>query len=512
MRLRALSGVRMLPGKQSALGRRLFAGLLASLSLDPATAASPVRAMSSDAASIRPAGAVDFDRIYREALPSVFVVETASWVGPGVLADASGLVLAPFLGLSQGSYAAVTAAPGRKVRAEVLEARGSTCTILRVSPEAVAGLAPLPMAESGDEGSLPAAGDRLLGIFWSKGNGFTRRTGTIGKVTRGEYRTDLTLPDSPGSGAARTACSGGLPLPCADGIILDAGGRLVGLRMARKSGRRPQTLITRLKGIQDLLDHARAEEAKRAPPSPLPLPVAPEIPYPEEALERLSREVDPAHYRVQAGPYLVEFQTPLVARAEALNKGTPESAGSADVCSEPKGTVNRWRPGFADETPVVTVLVVPEIHRNAGTYVGVTAYWVFIPVIFVASLLSGSNLFAAPPPHVSSRFDPAVQEIELVRGGRRLEPIHPGRTCGTSAPLEIDFCPPGSPEERTRRVKGCYLAYEYLADDFVPGEPMELRILPQDRDDALTVLPLEERLRDRIWSDFGPYREMTESR
>ncbi len=503
----------MLPrSRWSRRWRRLVAGLALFLSPPSEARAGPGPEAGPGSVEDRPAGEADFERLYREALPSVFVVETASWVGPGVLADASGLVLAPFLGLSQGSYAAVTAAPGRKVRAEVLEARGSTCTILRVSPEAVAGLAPLPMAESGDEGSLPAAGDRLMGIFWSKGNGFTRRTGTIGKVTRGQYRTDLTLPDSPGSGAARTACSRGLPLPCADGIILDAGGRLAGLRMARKSGRRPQTLIMRLRGIQDLLDHARAEEAKRAPPSPLPLPVAPEIPYPEEALERLSRDVDPALYRVQAGPYLVEFQTPLVARAEALNKGAPESAGSADLCSEPKGAVNRWRPGFADETPVVTVLVVPEIHRNAGTYVGVTAYWVFIPVIFVASLLSGSDRFAAPPPHGSSRFDPAVQEIELVRGGRKMEPIHPGRTCGSLSPMEIDFCPPGSPEKQTRRVKGCYLAYSYPADNFAPGEPMELRILPQDRDDASTVLPLEERLQDRVWSDFGPYRETTEGR
>ena len=93
-----------------------------------------------------------------------------------------------------------------------------------------------------------------------------------------------------------------------------------------------------------------------------------------------------------------------------------------------------------------------------------------------------------------------------------MEPIHPGRTCGTPLPMEIDFCPSGSPEKRTRRVKGCYLAYEFRAEDFAPGEPLELRILPEGGEGPPTILPVDGPLRDRIWADFEPYREVTQAR
>ncbi len=93
-----------------------------------------------------------------------------------------------------------------------------------------------------------------------------------------------------------------------------------------------------------------------------------------------------------------------------------------------------------------------------------------------------------------------------------MEPIHPGRACGTASPLEIDFCPPGGPDRQTRRVKGCYLTYSYPAGDFAPGEPLELRIHPENGNGTPTVLPVDEQLRDRIWADFEPYREKAEGR
>ena len=158
---------------------------------------------------------------------------------------------------------------------------------------------------------------------------------------------------------------------------------------------------------------------------------------------------------------------------------------------------------------MVSIQVIPEIRRRVGTYIGVTAYWVFYPVILLVALFGNNADILIDPPNVSSHFDPPIEEIQLLRGGKEVLPIYPGRTCfGTWAKMEINLCPPASGRKNKRRVKGCYGLFTYDAREFAPGEAMELRIHRKGRRSNPDVVTLDPDLIGRIWSDFKPYFEM----
>ena len=453
------------------------------------------------------AGVVDFDRVHRDALPSVFLVETENWIGVGFLADSSGLIVTAPIAARPAHFLAVTVAPGKKVAARAIEGPLSGPGIIQVNPDVVAGLRPLPISGPGEEENPPEEGDRLVAVLLSAKGEFIRETGTISKVGGMVLRADLPVPSGSES---RPPCGPGR-IRCGEGLVLDFRGRVLGVGLATEMKRRPRTRILRIRNSGEFLSAARAEAGKTPPPSPAPLPVAPSTPYPKEALDRLAAtRSDPGPYQARAGPFLVEFLTPPFARAGAMRTGVEREGESA--CSRPKGDLARWRPGFSNESPVVTARVIPEIRRRASTYVGVTLFWVFSPVIFVAAMCGGT-----PPsfglPRVSSRFEPSIREIELLRGGAKVEPFYPGRVCGDRPLLNINLCPPESRQTEKRRVKGCYLAYTYPAEAFAPGEPVALRIYREDAEEpGPTTVPLDDTLLQRIHSDFQPYREMAGAR
>jgi len=497
--------------------RRFVAGWLVAVCLisdGGASAAVTVPALPAGEAATQTspsseAGGVGLDRVYRDALPSVLLVETESWSGIGFLADSSGLIVTAPTAARPARFLAVTVAPGKKVAARPMKGPLSAPGMIQVNPEAVAGLRPLSIAGPEEKANPPAEGDGLVAILLSPEGGFTRETGTITKVGGWYLSADMPVPPGPGSCAACPSCGPGR-VRCGTGLVLDSRGRVLGLDLFTEMKRRPRTRIQRIRNSGKLLAAALAEAAMTPPPAPALLPVAPSTPYPREALDRLAAaRSDPGQYQTRAGPFLVEFLTPPLARAGGKPTGDGEEAGGEGACSQPKGDLNRWRPGFSDESPVVTVRVIPEIRRRAGTYVGVTLFWILSPVIYVAMVLGGGPV--SGPPHVSSRFDPSIREIELLRGDTKVEPFHPGRVCGAQPLLNIDLCPPEGQQREKRRVKGCYLAYTYPAEVFAPGEPMELRILREEEEGGSgpESIALDEALIQRIWSDFQPYRETT---
>ena len=447
---------------------------------------------------------VQAELVYQAALPSVFLVESETSIGPGFLVDSSGLVLTCQVIGKREVYLGVTIAPGKKVPGH-LSQFASGCALIRVHPEVVAGIRPLPLASSPKATASPIVGDRLMGILWSPAGGFAQRVGVIDEVTSRSLYTDMTLPDE--SGAVTARLGGSVKALCASGPVLDMNGRVVGMNPVCEMGRHSRTRIPRLRLPEDFLSTGIAEAEKAAPPSPAPLPAVPTQPYPVEALDQsTAAELDPAQYQVPAGPFLVEFLTPPLAHALATGKVRRDDAGA---CTEPTGDTDRWRPEFSDESPVVSIQVVPEIRPRPGIVAGVAAYWVFYPAVLLFSVFVQDLTVLTDPPRISSYFHPAIQEIEIRRGGRRVEPIRPARVCGIRGSLmEIDLCPPESQKREKRHVKGCYLDYTFPYEAFSPGEPLELRILREPGDTVgAVVLPLDESLVQRIWSDFQLYRE-----
>ena len=447
------------------------------------------------------------EQVYEGARRSVFLVESESAFGTGFLIDSSGLIVTSAFVASGKHHLAVTIAPGKKVPAVVLrQLRSRWIATIKVHPEAVEGLTPLPLAPKpeatnartgaarGGTIPLPAVGDRIVGLNGSPGGVPEMNPGTIRKVRGGTIIADLPLRAN-----------------SAGGPVLDLHGRVIALDPTRVSAKKDKGMrALRSHKIERLLEDTRATMHRVDTPSSTPFTPLPPGAFPFEAMpETAAAEYELGAYQVQAGPYLVEFLTPPLTDALLRTARAPENLNSnrsRGVCRKPKGEMKRWRPSPHTTSPVVTLQVIPEIRRKGGKYVAVTAYWVFYPVILLAALFSNSPELLADPPSPTSRFVPAFDQIELRRGGRIIQPIHPGRVCSQfMGLLEIDLCSEDPDRSKKRKVSGCYGTFTYPAEAFVPGEPMELRITRKSGRSEAEVVALDPALIERISSDFQAY-------
>ena len=442
------------------------------------------------------------------ASASVFLVETEGWTGTGFLIDPSGLILTSSIRPESERHFTVQIAPGRKVRALKVATRASVgLNMIKVHPETVTGLRTLSFIGSTPGAGAPATGDRLAALVGSSDGQAVVRTCTIVKVKKGSLATDLP-----------TALNmKGAPL-------FDTRGQLVGwfpTDHPRKAG------LVAAKGLTAAPFIAEGMSVAAAIPPPLstPYPAAPERPFPAEGLSKVATAgLELGAYQIVSERYLVTLLTPplmaaLTARAIRVNEkddgawapppGPMPQPGRESPCREAKGPTNRWSPMLHDDAPVVTVQVIPEIHRQAGTYAGVAAYWIFIPFIELALLFSGGRPAGVGIPHPYSRFEPEIDEIRLLRGGEEMLPIKIEETCSPDyGSIPVEFCPSDSSRSDRRRVKGCYLQNTFPIEAFAPGEAVELRMVRKrgDGDPNPVIVGLSPEMQARVWNDFASYR------
>jgi hypothetical protein len=86
--------------------------------------------------------------------------------------------------------------------------------------------------------------------------------------------------------------------------------------------------------------------------------------------------------------------------------------------------------------------------------------------------------------------------MELLRDGKRVEPIHPGRI---KLVVNVDA-------GAVMKDVGYFGYYEYPPEAFQPGATLTLRVWEQGIPDP-TALILTADIVHRIWTDFEPYRK-----
>lgn len=444
------------------------------LAFQAATSVSPVWAVSGETAQ-----------------QSVFAIETQTWSGTGFLVGLNGLILTSSMVASGDTYLTVIIAPGKKVPGEIVHLdRFFGIGVIRVNPGAVAGLRPVPISTAVKGAEVPARGHRVLEISVSPEGGHDQREGGIRRV-----RPNVLVCDF-----SRKPVAIGGP-------VFNTGGRVVAINVGRWMSGRTRERPLRIHKAEKALAEARREAAATPPPALAWLPVPSPYPYPQEILDTLAgAELRLNDYQVRAGPFLVEFMTTPLSHALRLRPGDV-ARGSEAGCARAKGQFDRWRPSHSTGLPQVSVMVVPEIRRRAWTYVANTAYWVFLPVTTLAVAFGGGHSFPEPP-KISSRFDPVIEDIELLRGGTRVAPYRPGLVCGSTGNLlQIDLCPREARNRERRRVKGCFWQVTYPPEAFEPGPPLELRIHWKGGEPDPEVVALDPSLVERVWSDFRPYFE-----
>lgn len=416
-------------------------------------------------------------RVFEASKPSVFLIEADAKQGSGFLVDRSGLVVTNHHVAGTARYLAAKIDPRRKYPAQLLAAdKDHDIAVIRLHPDAVAGIVPLALARSGPDAQGPVVGERVVAIGNPLSQESVLTTGVVSKVEKGTLISDVNI--NPGNSG---------------GPLLNLAGEVIGINTFGLGSRGPGISgIVRVSLAEAPLAEARDKAARLAPPSTELLPVASEASYPTAALrDMITSEPDLEAYQVEAGPIDLHFFTPpllhSLARAQALKAAEMQKKrrkGQTDETNDPKGDLYEWERHAGVYEAVVMVRAFPKIKMTGGSRAG---------RIFGA--LGG---VVTPARY---RFKTDFREMKLLRGGREVRPIVPGRVCETV-----------SIQGGLNRIEdvGCYGLYQYPPEAFEPGAPLEIHVFSEDAPGEPEVVTLLPDLSGRVWRDFTPFFEALE--
>jgi hypothetical protein len=291
-----------------------------------------------------------------------------------------------------------------------------------------------------------AVGQRVFTIGNPLGRDKALTTGVISKIEKESINSDLNI--NPGN-------SGG-PLFTLDGQVAGITTSLL----------RTLASIVPVEYVRPQVEQARKDIAGQAPPSPVPLPVAPVDFFPADALRDLLKEekLNTKPYFFDAGEFQVGFFTPPLTyylrheeEMSAARKAARRSGGDAATPKPPASALEDAQ----DYRPVLDVRVRPKYSAA-----------------------------------FKIRFKNGFVRMRLLCGGKELTPILPGRE-------EFDLY-----DQRNRKVDTTFQgSYQYLPDSVSPAcGDVVLEIYSEKSPNAPETRPVDPATIQRVWDDFDPFR------
>ncbi len=419
-----------------------------------------------------PSSPVESDEsgLYRRFRDSVFTVWSEHGHGSGFLVDRRGLIVTNHHVVRESEYLAVQLDSQRKYPATlVVKSDSQDLAVLRVHPDVLQGIQPLPLSGAGRTESPVSVGERVLAIGSPLHAEGVLTSGIASKIEQDAIYTDVSI-NSGNSG----------------GPLFSMLGEVIGVNTFVDSGSVGPGIsgAVRIHVGLGLIQAAVQVLESTPPPSSQRLPVASSYTFPPGALRKaaLMRSVDPRRYHAEAGGVDVQIVTPVVIAALELSaekeaadqhaRRTRDDPGAKPYT--PGQDFYEWRRYVGDFRPVVTVQAVPEIVMTGGS--------------LAAKILLG---LSAPG---RFRFKTDFVRMELRRDGVVVGPIFPGRIPNVLA-FQVGV-------DRMNDVS--FLgSYEYPPEAFKPGSVVELAVYVSGRQAPhVRTLPPEQLA--LVWSDFEP--------
>jgi S1-C subfamily serine protease len=407
-------------------------------------AASPATSGESKPSAGAPSG--DLSALFDKYKNSVFTVHSEAGSGSGFLVDSAGLIVTNNHVVQSSSYLAVQFDQKRKVPARLISSNADKdVAVLWVDPTAFreAIVAPLLPDETAKR---VVVGERVFTIGNPLGREKVLTTGVISKVDKDAITSDITI--NPGNSG---------------GPLFTLNGQVAGITTA---GLRTLASIVPVETVRPLVEQARKEIAGGAPPRPTLLPVEPEELFPADALRAMlqQQKLDTKPYFFDAGEFQVAIYTPPVNfflrhadEMEAARKAAKRSGVDASQAKPPASALENAQ----DYRPVLVVRVRPKFG-----------------VMFKV------------------RFKNGFTRMRLLCGGKEVTPVEPGR-----GEYEL-LNPRGKTVDTTFQGR-----YVYLPDAVSPAcGGMTLEIYSEKDPNTPISKPIEAATVDRVWADFGPYR------
>jgi S1-C subfamily serine protease len=404
-------------------------------------------AASSENKSSSGAAGGELTALFDKLKNSVVAIHSESGKGSGFLVDSTGLVVTNNHVVHSSTYLAVQFDDKRKVTARLVTANADKdLAVIRFDPSAFPEGVVAPLL-SNEAASHLAVGQRVFTIGNPLGREKALTTGVVSKIEKDSINSDINI--NPGN-------SGG-PLFTFDGQVAGI----------TTSVLRNLASIVPVEVVRPLVEQARKDIVKEAPPSPVLLPVEPTDYFPADALRDLLKQerLDTKPYFFDAGEFQVGFFTPPLnyylrheQEMAAARKAAKRSGGDAATAKPPSSALE----DAVDYRPVLLVRVRPK-------------FGAFFKV----------------------RFKNGFVRMRLLCGGKELPPILPGR-----APFDLY-------DQRDRKVDTTFQGmYEYQADAVTPAcGNVVLEIYSEKDPNTPESKPIEAFTVQRVWNDFDAFRQ-----
>jgi S1-C subfamily serine protease len=379
---------------------------------------------------------------------SVVVVHSESGKGSGFLVDSTGLIVTNNHVVVSSSYLSVQFDDKRKVPARLVTANADKdVAVIRFDPSAFPEGVVAPLLPNEAAAHL-AVGQRVFTIGNPLGREKALTTGVVSKIEKDSINSDINI--NPGN-------SGG-PLFTMDGQVAGI----------TTSVLRNLASIVPVEVVRPVVDQAKKDIVKEAPPAPVLLPVEPTDYFPADALRELLKQdrMDTKPYFFDDGQFQVGFFTPPLnyylrheQEMNAARKAAKRNGGDPATAKPPSSALE----DAVDYRPILLLRVRPKY--SAAFY--------------------------------KVRFKNGFERMRLLCGGKEITPILPGRD-------EFDLY-----DQRDRKVDTTFQGiYEYLPDAVTPAcGTVVLEIYSEKDPGTPETRPVDPATVQRVWSDFEPFRQ-----
>ena len=404
-------------------------------------------AASSSAENKSGAAGGELTGLFEKLKNSVVVVHSESGRGSGFLVDSTGLVVTNNHVVVSSSYLSVQFDDKRKVPARLVTANADKdVAVIRFDPSAFPEGVVAPLLPNEAAAHL-AVGQRVFTIGNPLGREKALTTGVVSKIEKDSINSDINI--NPGN-------SGG-PLFTMDGQVAGI----------TTSVLRNLASIVPVEVVRPVVDEAKKDIVKEAPPAPVLLPVEPTAYFPADALRDLLKQdrMDTKPYFFDDGQFQVGFFTPPLnyylrheQEMNAARKAAKRNGGDPSAAKPPSSALE----DAVDYRPILLLRVRPKYG---------TAFKV--------------------------RFKNGFERMRLLCGGKEITPILPGRD-------EFDLY-----DQRDRKVDTTFQGiYEYLPDAVTPAcGTVVLEIYSEKDPGTPEIRPVDPATVQRVWSDFEPFRQ-----